>query len=104
MIYKAWSIDHHEMFLLTKQQLINEIIERANNSGKSAFVSSQGSGVISKLTNEQKIERLLKNLTGEYQDKLGWNFNPSTEKEYYNKFKNNYLVEPEKVKEIVNGF
>jgi hypothetical protein len=103
MIYKAWNIDHHEMFLLTKQQLIDEIINRATASGKSAFVSSQGSGVISKLTNDQKIERLLKNLTGEYQDKLGWSFNPSTEKEFYESFKNKYLVTPDKVKGIVNG-
>ena len=103
MIYKAWDINHHEMFLLTKQQLITEIIERASNSGRSAFVSSQGSGVISKLTNDQKIERLLKNLTGEYQDKLGWSFNPTTEKGYYEALKNKYLVGPEKIKEIVNG-
>jgi hypothetical protein len=103
MIYKAWSIDHHEMFLLTKQQLIDEIINRARKSGKSAFVSSQGSGVISKLTNEEKIDRLLKNLTGEYQDKLGWGFNPSTEKEFYQEFKSKYLVTADQVKGIVNG-
>jgi len=102
MIYKAWNIDHHEMFLLTKQQLVDEIINRARTSNKSAFVSSQGSGVISKLTNEEKISRLLKNLTGEYQDKLGWNFNPSTEKEFYEDFKRKYLVNPGQVKEIVN--
>lgn len=104
MLYKAWDIDHHEMFLLTKQQLIDEIINRAKDSGKSAIVSSQGSGVISKLTNEQKIDRLLKNLKGEYQDKLGWSFNPKTEKEFYKAFKNKYLVTPEQVKGIVNGF
>jgi hypothetical protein len=104
MIYKAWDIDHHEMFLLTKQQLIDEIINRAQESGKSAFVSSQGSGVISKLTNEQKIERLLKNLTGEYHDKLGWGFNPKTEKEFYESFKDKYLVTPGQVKGLVNGF
>jgi hypothetical protein len=83
--------------------LIDEITNRAITSGKSAFVSSQGSGVISKLTNNQKIERLLKNLTGEYQDKLGWSFNPTTEKEFYESFKNKYLVTPDKVKGIVNG-
>ena len=103
MIYKAWDIDHHEMFLLTKDQLINEIITRANNSGKSAFVSSQGSGVISKLNNDQKIERLHKNLTGEYQDKLGWGFNPTTEKKFYEAFKNKYLVSPKEIKGIIGG-
>jgi hypothetical protein len=46
---------------------------------------------------------LLKNLTGEYQDKLGWNFNPTTEKEFYTSFKDKYLVTPEQVKGIVNG-
>jgi hypothetical protein len=104
MIYKAWDIDHHEMFLLTKLQLISEIINRAELSGKSAFVSSQGSGVISKLDNAEKIDRLHKNLTGEYQDKLGWGFNPKTEKEFYESFKRKYLVAPEEVKGIVNGF
>lgn len=103
MIYKAWNIEHHEMFLLTKLQLISEIINRAELSGKSAFVSSQGSGVISKLDNSKKIDRLRKNLTGKYQDKLGWGFNPKTEKEFYESFKKKYLVRPEHVKGIVNG-
>ena len=103
MIYKAWNIDHHEMFLLTKLQLISEIVNRAESSGKSAFVSSQGSGVISKLDNAEKIDRLHKNLTGEYQDKLGWGFNPKTEKEFYESFKSKYLVKPDQVKGIVNG-
>jgi hypothetical protein len=91
------------MFLLTKLQLISEIVNRAESSGKSAFVSSQGSGVISKLNNAEKIDRLHKNLTGEYQDKLGWGFNPKTEKEFYESFKSKYLVKPEQVKGIVNG-
>ena len=103
MLYKAWDIDHHEMFLLTKQQLINEIITRAEESGKSAIGSSQGSGVISKLTNAQKIDRLRKNLTGEFQDKLGWSFNPKTEEVFYKSFKDKYLVNHKDVKGIVNG-
>ena len=103
MLYKAWNIDHHEMFLLSKAQLINEIITRAEQSGRSAFVSSQGSGVISKLDNNQKIDRLRKNLTGEFQDKLGWSFNPNTEIEFYESFKNKYLVSRDKVNGIVNG-
>lgn len=104
MIYKAWNIDHHEMFLLTKQQLVSEIIDRANTTGKSAYVSSQGSGVISKLDNAGKIDRLHKNVTGHYQDKLGWGFNTKTESEFYKSFKNKYLVNPQQVKGIVNGF
>jgi hypothetical protein len=103
MLYKAWDIDHHEMFLLTKDQLVNEIITRAEESGKSAIGSSQGSGVISKLNNTQKIDRLRKNLTGEYQDKLGWGFNPKTEETFYKSFKDKYLVDPKDVKGIVNG-
>lgn len=103
LLYKAFDINHHEMFLLTKQQLIDEIISRARSSGMSAFVSSQGSGVISKLDNEQKIDRLLRNLTGEYQDKIGWGFNPKTEAEYYRSFKQKYLVTADQVKDIVNS-
>lgn len=103
LLYKAWDINHHEMFLLTKEQLVNEIIDRARNTGKSAFVSSQGSGVISKLNNEQKILRLQDNVLGKYQDKLGWGFKPRTEKEFYESFKTKYLVTPSQVKAIVNG-
>jgi hypothetical protein len=91
------------MFLLTKSQLVNEIITRAEESGKSAFVSSQGSGIISKLNNTQKIDRLRKNLTGEFQDKLGWSFNPKTEEVFYKSFKDKYLVDHKDVKGIVNG-
>jgi hypothetical protein len=103
LMYKAWDADHHEMFLLTKQQLITEIIYRAETTGKSAYVSSQGSGVISLLSNQEKLDRLQRNLTGEYQDKLGWGFNPRTEKSYYEEFRGKYLVRPEQVKGIVNG-
>jgi hypothetical protein len=103
LIYRAWNIDHHEMFLLTKEQLVNEIINRARVSGKSALGSSQGSGIISKFNNDQKIDRLQRNLTKEYQDKLSWGFNPKTEKEYYEYFKDTYLVNPDQVKYLINN-
>ena len=89
--------------LLTKEQLVNEIINRATLTGRSAFVSSQGSGVISKLTEDQKIQRLRDNVDGKYADKLGWGFNPKTEEDLYKHFQKNYLVTPAEIKGIVNG-
>lgn len=103
MLFKAWDNKKFEMFLLTKQQLVNEIVERAESTKKSAYTSSQGSGVISKLTEEQKIQRLHDNVAGKYADKLGWGFNPKTETELYAKFQDKYLVDPAKVNRIVNG-
>lgn len=103
LLFKAWDATRYEMFLLTKEQLVNEIIDRAVSTGKSAFVSSQGSGVISKLTEDQKIQRLRDNVEGKYADKLGWGFNPKTEEDLYKHFQKNYLVDPTEVKGIVNG-
>jgi hypothetical protein len=103
LLYKVWDKDFHEMFLLRKEQLVDEIISRARNTSKSAFVSSQGSGIISKMDTEQRIRRLQDNVNGTYHDKLGWSFNSQTEKEFYEDFKDKYLVTPQEVKEIING-
>jgi hypothetical protein len=103
MFFKAWNSSSFEMFLLTKQQLVDEIVTRARETDKSAFVSSQGSGVISKLDNEEKIQRLYENVKKIQSDKLGWRFNTKTEPELYNKFKNKYLVDPKDINRIVNG-
>lgn len=103
MLFKAWNDSNFEMFLLTKDQLIDEIITRSVTTGKSAYVSSQGSGVISKLTEDQKIQRLKDNLDGKFADKIGWGFKPKTEPELYAKFKNKYLVNPADVKGMING-
>lgn len=104
MLFKAWDQNRYEMFLLTKAELVQEIISRAESSGRNSITSSQGSGVISKLSEAQKIDRLRKNLTGDFQDKLGWSFNPKTEEDYYKSFKNKYLVtEPATLKERLNA-
>jgi len=103
MLFKAWSNNHYEIFLLSKDQLVTEIVERAQKYNKNTITSSQGSGVISKLNESQKIDRLYKNLSGEFQDKLGWGFNPKTEPEYYDQFKSKYLINPIHVKEKING-
>ena len=103
MIFVAWDNKNYEMFLLTKQQLVDEIVHRAKTTTRSAFISSQGSGVISKMTQEQKIQRLLENVQGLQADKITWEFNPRTELELYESFKQKYLVEPSTVKALING-
>ena len=101
MLFKGWDHERYDMFLLTKEQLVEEIILRAQ-SGKSAFRSSQGSGVINKLTPEQKIQRIHDNVAGRYADKLGWTFNADTEPDIYNRFVEKYRVEPNQVKALIN--
>jgi len=102
LFFKAWNNEKYEMFLLTKQQLIDEIKSRARTTGKSAFVSSQGSGDISRLNNEQKLKRLDENVQGKKLDKIGWGFNPKTEPEYYEHFKKHYQVTPDQINKIIN--
>ena len=98
MFFKAISESRYEMFLLSKDQLVNEIKERAQSSGRSAFCSSQGSNDI-KGSTEERLVRLDENVRGEKMDKIGWSFNLKTEKEYYESFKYKYLVTPEELKE-----
>ena len=95
LFFKSWSSTNYEMFLLTKEQLVNEIKQRAIDTGKSAYTSSQGSGDISTLTNEEKLVRLDENVNGTKLDKIGWVFNPKTETEYYKHFCDNYRVTAE---------
>lgn len=97
MFFKAINDKKYEMFLLTKEQLVSEIKERALVSGRSAFCSSQGSNDI-KGSNEERLIRLDENVAGNKMDKIGWTFNPKTEKEYYESFKHKYLVSPEELK------
>ena len=102
MFFKAWDEKRHETFLLTKEQLVNEIVERAMTTNYSAYGSSQGSGVINKLTRDEKIVRLHENVKGNYADKIGWGFNADTESNLYKKFCDNYLVSLSDVKRIIN--
>lgn len=102
MIFKAWDNSNYEVFLISKEQIIEEIINRSMTTGKT-ITSSQGSGLISKMTVEQRIERLKKNLTGEHKDLVGWGFSPKTEKEYYKEFQSKYGIEFKDVNQKING-
>lgn len=103
MMFRACDENHYEIFLLRKEQLISEMIYRTQTYGYVLMSSSQGSGVIKALSESQRIDRLYKNLTGEYQDKLGWDFNARTEPEYYTRFKNLYQIAAEDVMQKVNA-
>lgn len=97
MFFKAIDDKNYEMFLLSKKQLIQEIKDRAIQSGRSAFCSSQGSNDI-KGSTEERLARLDENVSGLKMDKIGWDFNMKTEKEYYESFKAKYLVTPDQLK------
>lgn len=102
LFFKSWSETEYEMFLLTKEQLTNEIKQRAIDTGMSAYTSSQGSGDISRLNNAEKILRLDENVNGKKLDKIGWGFNPKTETKYYEYFKNKYHMTAEQIQEVFN--
>ena len=95
LLFRSWSDTDYEMFLLTKEQLVHEIKQRAIDSGMSAYTQSQGSGDIRNLTNEEKFARLDENVNGTRDDKIGWDFNRDTEPEYYKHFCDNYRVTAE---------
>ena len=97
LFFKAFDENYFEMYLLSKDQLIQEIKQRAINSGRSAYCSSQGSNDINGSTDE-KLKRLDENVAGLRSDKISWGFNIKTEKKYYDEFKAKYYVTPEDVK------
>ena len=99
LIFKGWSADRYEMFLLTKAELVNEIKTRAETTDRSAFISSQGSNYVSAMTREEKIVCLLENAQGKRQDSLTWEFSAKTEMELYKRFQDRYLVTPAQVKQ-----
>ena len=103
LIFKAWSSTSYEMFLLTKAQLVNEIIERARDGNRSAFISSQKSNYVSKMTPDQKIQCLLENAAGKLNDQITWEFNAKTETELYKRFQDKYLVTAEQVAQRLTG-
>jgi len=102
LLFKVIDNQQYELFLLSKNELITEIVNRANSTGFSAYQSSQGSGVINKLTEEQKIQRLYENVQGKQADKIGWNFNTRTEPELYQHFKDKYKIDAKNVNAKVN--
>jgi hypothetical protein len=97
LIFKGWSADRYEMFLLTKEQLVNEIKTRAETTDRTAFISSQKSNYISKMTQEKKVICLLENAAGKLNDQITWEFNAKTETELYKRFQDLYLVTAEQV-------
>jgi hypothetical protein len=99
LIFKGWSADRYEMFLLTKAELVNEIKTRAETTDRTAFIASQGSNYVSAMSPEQKIQCLLENAQGLRQDSLTWEFSAKTETELYKRFQDKYLVTPEQVKQ-----
>jgi len=97
LIFKGWSADRYEMFLLTKAELVGEIKTRAETTDRSAFISSQGSNYVSAMTQQEKIVCLLENAQGLRQDSLTWEFSAKTETELYKRFQSRYLVSPDQV-------
>ena len=101
-MFRAQGIESYELFLLSKEQLISEIVNRATTTTFSAYQSSQGSGIINKLTQAQKIDRLYENLAGNQFDKINWYFNTNTEQELYQHFKEKYKIDANDIKAKVN--
>ena len=103
LFFKGWNDSNYEMFLLSKEKLVEEIEQRSIDSGLTPFSSSQGTGKFDNMDNAQRIKLLKEEiLTNKRKDLIGWNFNPKTEKEYYKKFKEKYLVQPEEISKIIN--
>ena len=108
IFFKGWDADNYEMFLLSKEQLVKEIEERAISSGLTAYSSAQGSGRYKddqgkSLDNDTRIKILKEEIfTNNRQDLIGWDFNTKTESDYYQSFQSKYKVTPEQVKQIIN--
>jgi len=117
LFMKAWDNKKVEYFYLTKDELVNEICQRAVTPRKDknnnivldkktgtpkfyvAFVSSQGSGKI-KGDNTARLAILQDNLDNKRQDQIGWDFNAKTESDLYESWQDKYLKSIEELKEI----
>jgi len=114
LFMKAWSNTKVEYFYLTKEELVSEIIERANTPYKinkksnkemfyEAFVSSQGSGKFKKGDNATRLQILQDNLNKKRQDLIGWGFNSKTEPLLYAKWQAKYLKSVDELKSLFQG-
>lgn len=103
LIFKAWDATRYEIFLLSKEELVNEIKTRAETTDRSAFISSQGSGVISRMTQEQKVTHLLECVAKQHDTKITWEFNSKTEPELYKSWQDKYLVKPQDIRTRILG-
>ena len=100
LFMKAWDSKTVEYFYLTKDELLNEIRQRAttpygkdkngNDKFYAALGSSQGSGKI-KGDNAARLKILQENLDQTRADQIGWDFNTKTEPELYKSWQNKYL-------------
>jgi hypothetical protein len=110
LFMKAWDNIKVEYFYLTKDELVNEIRQRAitpyktdKKTGKLKFYeaigSSQGSGKI-KGNTATRLAILQENLDKKRQDQIGWNFNSKTEPNLYKSWQTKYLKSTEELKEI----
>jgi hypothetical protein len=110
LFMKAWDNTKVEYFYLTKDELIDEIRQRAitpykidKKTGKPKFYeaigSSQGSGKI-KGDTPTRLAILQENLDKKRQDQIGWNFNSKTEPNLYKSWQTKYLKSTEELKEI----
>jgi len=109
LFMKAWDSKKVEYFYLTKDELIDEIRQRAvtpvgqdkdgNDKFYTALGSSQGSGKI-KGDNANRLMILQENLDQKRQDQIGWNFNAKTEPELYKSWQSKYLKTVDELKQI----
>ena len=103
LIFKAWDAARYEIFLLSKEELVAEIQHRAETTTRSAFISSQGSGVISRMTQAQKVTHLLECVDKQHDTKITWEFNSKTEPELYKHWQAHYLVDPQDIRTRILG-
>jgi hypothetical protein len=109
LFMKAWDSKNVEYFYLTKDELVNEIRQRAvtpigkdkkgNDKFYTALGSSQGSGKI-KGNNAVRLQILQENLDQKRQDQIGWDFNAKTEPALYELWQTKYSKTTQELKEI----
>ena len=103
VFFKAWTPERYELFVLSKQELVDEIKYRGRTYTQlRAFGASQGTGWMTRTTPlESKLARLDENLSKANRDLITWEFNALTETEYYARFQKLYAVSPEQALERI---
>lgn len=96
IFFKAWSPERYELFVLSKQELVDEIKYRGRKYRKlRAYGASQGTGWMTRTTPlECKLARLDQNLSKANRDLITWEFNALTETDYYARFQKLYSLTP----------
>ena len=103
VFFKAWTPERYELFVLSKQELVDEIKYRGRTYTQlRAYGASQGTGWMTRTTPlESKLARLDENLSKANRDLITWEFNALTETEYYARFQKLYAVSPEQALERI---